>query len=92
MGVGQSIVSDEMVKELTAWISEKVVKGKSEIHEDTPLVSSGLVDSFALIQIFLQLQKIVGLKVPPSKVEAADMDTVRMMLATAEKFGKPVKN
>ncbi len=57
-----------------------------------PLVSSGLIDSFALIEIFLELQKITGRKVPASKVQAKDMDTVRLMFAMAEKFGKPVKN
>jgi len=89
MAAGQSATSDEMMKELTTWISQKVVKGKGEINEDTPLVSSGLVDSFALIQIFMQLQKIAGVKVPPSKVEATDMETVRTMFATAAKFGRP---
>jgi acyl carrier protein len=77
---------------LTCYIAAKVIKGKSEITEDTPLVSSGLVDSFALIEIFLELQKIAGCKVPASKVQAKDMDTVRLMFAMAEKFGKPVKN
>jgi acyl carrier protein len=92
MGVEQLAGSSEMMKELIGYIAEKVTKGKSEITEDTPLVSSGLVDSFALIDIFLELQRIVGRKVPASKVQAKDMDTVRLMFATAERFGKPVKN
>ena len=53
MGVEQLADSGAMMKELTAYISEKVIKGKSEINEDTPLVSSGLIDSFAMIEIFL---------------------------------------
>ncbi|MGA6981201.1 MAG: acyl carrier protein [Candidatus Sulfotelmatobacter sp.] len=93
MGVEQVASGrSEMMKELTTFIAQKFAKGKTEIHEDTPLVSSGLIDSFALIEIFLKLQKIVGLSVPASKVEATDMDTVRLMFATAEKFGKPAKN
>jgi acyl carrier protein len=91
-GVEQAAGVSEMMKELAAYISEKVVKGKSEISEDTPLVSSGLVDSFAMIDIFLELQRIAGRKVPASKVQAKDMDTVRLMFAMAEKFGKPVKS
>jgi acyl carrier protein len=90
--VEPATVSAEMMKELTGYIVEKVIKGKSEITEDTPLVSSGLIDSFALIDIFLELQKIAGRKVPASKVQAKDMDTVRLMFAMAERFGKPVKN
>ncbi|MGA7402982.1 MAG: acyl carrier protein [Candidatus Sulfotelmatobacter sp.] len=92
MGVEQLLGGSEMMKELTAYIAGKVAKGKSEITEDTPLVSSGLVDSFALIDIFLELQRITGRKVPASKVQPKDMDTVRLMFTTAERFGKPVKN
>jgi acyl carrier protein len=92
VGVEQVSGSSEMMKELTGYIAEKVIKGKSEINEDTPLVSSGLIDSFALIEIFLELQRIAGRKVPASKVQTKDMDTVRLMFATAEKFGKPIKN
>jgi acyl carrier protein len=91
MAVEQAMGTNEMMKELTGYITGKVIKGKSEINEDTPLVSSGLVDSFALIEIFLELQRIAGRKVPASKVQAKDMDTVRLMFATAERFGKPVK-
>jgi acyl carrier protein len=83
----------EQMKQLADYILEKVLRNKAvEITADTPLVSSGLVDSFALIEIFLELQKIAGRKIPASKVQTKDMDTVRLMFATAEKFGKPVKN
>jgi acyl carrier protein len=83
----------EMMKQFVGYIAEKVIKGKKlEITEDTRLVSTGLIDSFALIDVFLELQRISGRKVPASKVQAKDMDTVRLMFATAEKFGKPVKN
>jgi len=92
MGVEQAAGTSEMMRELTAYIAEKVIKGKSEITEDTPLVSSGVIDSFALIEIFLELQRIAGRKVPASKVQAKDMDTVRLMFAMVEKFGKPAKN
>jgi acyl carrier protein len=93
MGVEQVADTTEQMKQLTGYIAEKVLKGKKvDLTEDTPLVSSGLVDSFAMIEIFLELQKIAGRKVPASKVQAKDMDTVRLMFAMAEKFGKPAKN
>jgi acyl carrier protein len=93
MGVEQVAETGELMKQLTTYISEKVMKGKgAAINEDTPLVSSGLIDSFALIEIFLELQKVAGRKVPASKVQAKDMDTVRSMFAMAEKFGKPAKS
>jgi acyl carrier protein len=80
----------EMMRELTGYIAGKVIQDKKlEITEDTPLVSSGIIDSFALIEVFLELQRIAGRKVPASKVRAKDMDTVRLMFAAADKFGKP---
>jgi acyl carrier protein len=92
MSVEQVVDVSEQMKQLTSYISEKVMKGKgAAINEDTPLVSSGLIDSFALIEIFLELQKIAGRKVPASKVQAKDMDSVRLMFAMVEKFGKPAK-
>jgi acyl carrier protein len=92
MSVEQVVDVSEQMKQLTSYISEKVMKGKgAAINEDTPLVSSGLIDSFALIEIFLELQKIAGRKVPASKVQAKDMDSVRLMFAMVDKFGKPAK-
>jgi acyl carrier protein len=92
MSVEQATDTSEQMKQLTTYIADKVLKGKgAAINEDTPLVSSGLIDSFAMIEIFLELQKIAARKVPASKVQAKDMDTVRAMFAMAEKFGKPAK-
>jgi acyl carrier protein len=85
-----SLASTESVAQLTSFILEKVVRRPGvEIAQDTPLVSSGLIDSFALIEIFLQLEKITNRKIPAAKVRAQDMDTVRQMFLLAEKMGKP---
>ncbi|MFY9661494.1 MAG: acyl carrier protein [Terriglobales bacterium] len=93
MSVEQVADASEPMKQLTAYIVDKVIKRKGvEINEDTPLVSSGLVDSFAMIEIFMELQRVAGRKIPASKVQAKDMDTVRLMFAMAEKFGKPAKS
>ncbi|MGA7969076.1 MAG: hypothetical protein WB983_10620, partial [Terriglobales bacterium] len=93
MGVEQVADTSEQMKQLTTYIAEKVMKGKgAAINEDTALVSSGLIDSFALIEIFLELQKVAGRKVSASKVQAKDMDSVRSMFAMVERFGKPAKS
>jgi acyl carrier protein len=82
----------QQMQDLAAYIKEKVLKGKNaDVTADTPLVSSSLVDSFAMVEIFLELQKITGLKIPASKVQAKDMDTIRLMFGLAERFGKPAK-
>jgi len=92
MDVQQAENSTEQMKQLISYILEKVIKRKGvEIGEDTPLISSGLIDSFALVEIFVELQSISRRKIPASKIQTKDMDTVRMMLATAERVGKVVQ-
>ncbi len=61
------------------------------IEEDTPLVSSGLIDSMNLVDLLLELEKITKMRIPPGKVRPKDMDTVALMFATAQRVGKPRK-
>jgi acyl carrier protein len=83
-------VSIDQVRELTYYIGREIIRRPGvEIDEDTPLVSSGLVDSFALIQVFLELQKIINCRIPASKVRAREMDTIRLMFSMAQRMGTP---
>jgi acyl carrier protein len=61
------------------------------IDENTPLVSSGLVDSMALVDLLLKLEDLTYMRIPPGKVRPKDMNTVSMMFATAQRVGKPRK-
>jgi acyl carrier protein len=61
------------------------------IHEDTPLVSSGLIDSMTLVDLLLKLEELTHMRIPPGKVQPKNMDTVAMMFATAQRVGKPRK-
>jgi len=61
------------------------------IDENTPLVSSGLIDSMALVDLLLKLEDLTHRRIPAGKVQPKDMDTVLKMFATAERVGKPRK-
>ncbi|MGA9529714.1 MAG: hypothetical protein WBS24_16495 [Terriglobales bacterium] len=61
------------------------------IDENTPLVSSGLIDSMALVDLLLKLEDITHMRIPAGKVQPKDMNTVTLMLATAQRVGKPRK-
>ena len=61
------------------------------IDENTPLVSSGLIDSMALVDLLLKLEDITRLRIPAGKVQPKDMNTVALMFATAQRVGKPRK-
>ena len=61
----------------------------TQLDETTPLVSSGLIDSLMLVDVLLKLEELTNLRIPVGKVQAKDMDTVELMLATAYRVGKP---
>jgi len=62
-----------------------------QVDENTPLVSSGLIDSMALVDLLLKLEDITHLRIPAGKVQSKDMNTVALMFATAQRVGKPRK-
>jgi acyl carrier protein len=82
--------SASSARQMIEYLKTRVLRNPTaKIDEDTTLVSSGLVDSFALIDVLLHLEKVTNRKISPGKVSPRDMDTVRQMLATADRVGKP---
>jgi len=83
-----SAQSEAMIK----YVKEKILRKPDMVLDaDTVLVSTGIVDSFALVEALFELERITKLRIPAAKVAPADMDTVRKMFETAEKMGKPRK-
>ncbi len=72
-------------------ITQLIRKPGLALDENTPLVSSGLIDSMALVDLLMKLEDITRMRIPPGKVQPKDMDTVVLMFATAERVGKPRK-
>jgi len=60
---------------------------KAEVNQDTPLVSSGIIDSFSLVEVLLELEKITNRRIPAGRVAPSDMDTVVKMFEVAERVG-----
>jgi len=83
---------NQQAQELIDYIIKDVISRPGvEIREDTPLVSSGLIDSLALVNILLKVEDVTHTRIPAGKVQPKDMDTVVLMLATAQRLGKPRK-
>ena len=72
-------------------ITKLIRKPALQIDENTPLVSSGLIDSMALVDLLLKLEDITHMRIPAGKVQPKDMNTVALMFATAQRVGKPRK-
>ncbi len=63
---------------------------RAEINTETPLVSSGLVDSFGLIDLLAELERVTRCKIPSGRVSPLDLDSVKAMLELARRWGVPV--
>jgi len=80
-----TVEAEQMIEHITGMIR----KPGLAIDENTRLVSSGLIDSMALVDLLLKLEEITHLRIPAGKVQPKDMDTVALMFATAQRVGKP---
>ncbi|MGO8794934.1 MAG: hypothetical protein ACLQLC_08935 [Candidatus Sulfotelmatobacter sp.] len=78
----------EEEKQMIAYILKRIRKPTLVIDENTPLVSSGLVDSMALGDVVMTLEDLTHMRIPPGTVKPRDMDTVAKMFATAARVGK----
>lgn len=76
-------------KQMIEYVLRRIRKPALIIDENTPLVSSGLVDSMALGDLLLTLEDLTRMRIPPGKVKPNDLDTVAKMFATAARVGKP---
>jgi acyl carrier protein len=78
-------------QQMALYVSELIRKPGLPIEEHTPLVSSGLIDSMALVDLLLKLEDLTHMRIPPGKVQPKDMNTIALMFATAQRVGKPRK-
>jgi acyl carrier protein len=75
-------------QQMAEHIAQLIRKPGVFIEENTPLVSSGLIDSMALVDLLLKLEDLTHMRIPPGKVQPKDMDTIALMFATAQRVGK----
>lgn len=76
-------------EQMLAHVAKLIRKPGIVLDENTKLVSSGLIDSMALVDLLIELEDLTNLRIPPGKVQPRDMDTVTLMFATAQRVGKP---
>jgi acyl carrier protein len=82
----------DQAQQMIDYIVHEVIRRPDvQITEDTPLVSSGLIDSLALVNILLKLEDITDKRIPVGKVQPKNMDTIKLMFATAQRLGRPRK-
>jgi acyl carrier protein len=59
-----------------------------EITYDTPLISSGIVDSFSMVSLLVFLENKFKIKIPPAKASPEVFDSVNKIAALVSKYLK----
>ena len=62
------------------------VRTRVALDDDTALVSGGLLDSVALLDVMISLEERCGVSFPPREVQPEDFDSIRKIAATIARF------
>ena len=81
--------SEQAAAMLDYLLARVVPRLNIELTADSSLVASGLIDSFALVDVLVKLEDVTNMRIPAGKVQPKDMDTVNRMLETAKRVGRP---
>lgn len=84
-------MSDLKAQMIEYVLNEIIRRPGTQIDEKTPLVSSGLIDSLALVDMLQKLEDLTDTRLPAGRIQAKDMDTVESMFSTARRIGMPKK-
>jgi acyl carrier protein len=57
-----------------------------EIKEDTPLISSGIVDSFSMVSLKTFLEKKYKIQIPDAKATPEAFDTVNNIISVLKEY------
>lgn len=83
---------NEQAQEMIDFIVRDIIRQPAfQVGADTPLISSGLIDSLGLVDLLQKLEDVTKLQIPAGKVSAKDLDTVNRMLATVQRVGRKKK-
>lgn len=59
---------------------------EDEINESTPLISSGIVDSFSMVSLKTFLEKKFNIKIPDEKATTDAFDSVNNIIELLKEF------
>jgi 2-hydroxymuconate-semialdehyde hydrolase len=78
-----------MKEELIGYIKKEFVEdADEEIDENTPLMSSGLIDSLSIVSLVAFIDKKYGVKIPDEKGTVENFETVTKIIDIINQFKK----
>ena len=73
------------ISSLAAFIASKVLKQPNRaITADEPLISSGLIDSFSLMDVALYIEDTFGVRIEDTELNADTFDNLTQLAALIE--------
>jgi acyl carrier protein len=73
---------EEMIAKLAAKIAAEILKQpKRTIRPDEALISSGLIDSFSLMDLSLLVENNFGVRIEDTELNAETFDTLQQLAA-----------
>lgn len=81
---------DEITKVVLNYVTREYLEegDEREIAETTPLISSGIVDSFSMVSLLRFLEKKYSIHIPDAAATPDAFDTVERITALVRQFQK----
>lgn len=72
-------------KSLRTFLEDELGADLAEVDNDTLLFSSGIIDSFALVNMMMFLETEGGFRISPTEVNLENLDSIDRILAFSNK-------
>jgi acyl carrier protein len=70
-------MTTEIVQTLATYIATQILKQpKRTIQPDEPIISSGLVDSFSLVDLSIYIEKVFNVRIEDTELNRETFDTL----------------
>ena len=78
-------MSDQTLSDLEKFIATQILKHPNrKIADDEPLLSSGLIDSFSLMDLALYVEDTFGVRIEDTELNAGTFDNLNQLSALIE--------
>jgi acyl carrier protein/D-alanine--poly(phosphoribitol) ligase subunit 2 len=81
---------DDAKKMIIDYVKKEFLEDDSdmEIKEDTPLISSGIVDSFSMVSLKTFLERKYKIQIPDAKATPETFDSVNNIISLLKEYVK----
>ncbi len=76
----------ETEQQIADYLASQFGVDMSNVAVDTPLISSGLIDSFGMVELLLQIETMSGAKVDPGDVTLENLDSIERIVGLVEQL------